>query len=299
MTTRERGIFRKRSGAVTRSVRCLARTARANYAGAHGSCIAASRRRALNRLPRRLPGAEESGSNPFRRVTCLRSTSVSMSRGALSESSIAVPSRSRRWRSGSESCRRGSRSKRREIRAQNVVRTQLFGSRIHGPIAFIGGVEGLLIGPFLETARALGTGETNWVFEESRGFSGPRALGRSGSAGHAVVPFCAIAAEAALRFATVSTTVSTTIRRADLGALPPGVHALPTVLADGAIVAEGAMDEALLLRQITSYQRSLPARSGVTCVAPSERGQPEPSQRPRSAPKAPRATRRPPRSTAA
>lgn len=183
---------------------------------------------------------------------------------------------------------------------QNVVRTQLFGSRPHGPIAFIGGVEGLLLDPFLETARALGTGELTWVFEESRGLL--LALEHPVDLEVLVTPscpFCATAAEAALRFATASTTVSTTIRRADLGALPQGVHALPTVLADGAIVAEGALDEGLLLRQITSYQRSLPARSGVTCVAPSERGQPEPSQRPRPTLRAPRATRRPPRSTAA
>jgi hypothetical protein len=183
---------------------------------------------------------------------------------------------------------------------RDVVRTELVGSRPHGPIAFVGGLEGLLLDPFLETARALATGEIAWVFEGSRGLL--LALELPVELEVLVTPscpFCATAAEAALRFATASTTVKTTIRRADLGALPQGVHALPTVLADGAIVAEGALDEGLLLRQITSYQRSLPARSGVTCVAPSERGQPEPSPGPRPALRGPRATRRPPRSTAA
>lgn len=181
-----------------------------------------------------------------------------------------------------------------------VVRTELVGSKPHGSLVFLGDLEGHLLEPVLATVRALGSGELRWASEEAgellTELEHPVAL-------EVLVtpscPFCALVAEAALRFAVASPRVSTTIRRADTGVLPEGVHALPTVLADGAIVAEGATDEAFLLRQITSYQRSLPARSGVTCVPPSERGRPEPFQRLGAALKAPRATRPLQRSTAA
>jgi hypothetical protein len=175
---------------------------------------------------------------------------------------------------------------------------ELFGSRPHGSITFIGDVELPQLEPLTQGLRALCTGDPEWETTDTKQqlqqLDRPVELEVFVSP---LCPFCATVAAAALRFAASSSSVSVRIHRCDAARLPEGVHTLPTVLADGAVVARGAIDEYNLVRQVFVYQRSVPPSSGVHYTPPSLRGQAITSGA--SARPGPAPSRRPRRSTAA
>lgn len=177
-------------------------------------------------------------------------------------------------------------------------RTELFGSGSHGSIAFVGDIEDQQLSPLLEALRTLATGRVQWTAADTA--AEVRALERAVDLDLFVsplCPFCVTVSSAALRFAAASPAVSVRILRADAVGLPEQVHTLPTLLADGEIVAQGAAEEPSLIRQIGVYQRAVAPASGVVSTRP----RPLPSTVRNSAPVAstsPGKQRRP-RSTAA
>jgi hypothetical protein len=164
-------------------------------------------------------------------------------------------------------------------------RTKLFGKGKHGPIEFIGDIEDQQILALVETLRALASGKPLWDARDSE----ERALALERSVELAVYvsplcPFCVTVSAAACRFAAISPGVAVSILRADACGLPELVHTLPTVLADGEIVAQGAVSEESLIRQIGVYQRAVPPSSGVgvRSTRPSAPALPANPRRPRS-----------------
>jgi alkyl hydroperoxide reductase subunit AhpF len=142
--------------------------------------------------------------------------------------------------------------------------TQLIGSRKHGSIRFLGDIADQQILSLLETLRGLASGKPQWSAEDTAARVG--ALERAVDLDVYVspmCPFCVTLGCAALRFAAVSPDVSVRILRADVCGLPEQVHTLPTVLADGEIVAQGAASEESLIRQIAVYQSAVAPVSGI------------------------------------
>jgi len=129
-------------------------------------------------------------------------------------------------------------------------RTELHGSRPHGPIAFVGDLEQRLLEPLVEALRTLATGQFDWetpATAERLRAGGPWEL--------AVVvgpncPFCPRVAATALRFACASPRVAVEILRSDSGLAPAQVTAIPTVLVAGKVVATGAIGEYALAEQV-------------------------------------------------
>ncbi len=176
----------------------------------------------------------------------------------------------------------------------------------HGPMSFVGDVELPLLNSLVHILRGLATDELEWDCSRTRGeldgLNRPVGLDLIVSP---LCPFCATVSAAALRFAAASPSVSVRIQRSDAIRIPEDVHTLPTILADGAIVASGDVDEYALVRQIAVYQRSIPP-SGIACTLPAPDDVPPTNgkrkERPRSSSRVqpgPAATRRPRRSTAA
>ncbi len=142
--------------------------------------------------------------------------------------------------------------------------TELLGSRKHGPIRFVGDIADQQILCLVETLRALASGSPQWTAADTA--ARVEALERAVDLDvyvSATCPFCVTLGCAALRFATVAPDVSVRILRADVCGLPEEVHTMPTVLADGEIVAQGAVSESSLIRQIAVYQSAVAPISSV------------------------------------
>ncbi len=181
----------------------------------------------------------------------------------------------------------------------------LSGAGPHGPMSFVGDVELPLLGSLVHALRALATGELAWESAATKAeLAGLNRAVELDLIVSALCPFCASVSEAALRFAAASPSVAVSIQRSDAIRLPENVHTLPTILADGAIVARGVVEEYALVRQIAVYQRSIPP-SGVDFTPPSldfpptSEHQSSPVKSSSRARPGPAASRRPRRPTAA
>ena len=141
---------------------------------------------------------------------------------------------------------------------------ELFGEHNHGRMRFVGDVEDQQILSLVETLRALACGRPQWDADDTPTLVGELERGVDLDVYVSqLCPYCVKVSAAALRFATIAARVSVRILRADICGLPEQVHTLPTVLADGEIVAQGAASEQTLIRQIATYQRAISPSSGV------------------------------------
>lgn len=136
-----------------------------------------------------------------------------------------------------------------------LVRTVLSGSRPHGPIEFVGPIEGRQLEPLVATLRALATGEV----ESDTPATAVLLAGDARSVEVMVVvspgcPYCPAVTAAALRLALFAPCVGVRVVRADSSAAPPDVRAVPTVLVDGQVVASGPIGEYELAERVSGTQ---------------------------------------------